>query len=191
MATIDLAAVAEPLGEGEEETIDVCKGTSDEENKFDAIVGALEEVLLDGDFVSLQDDFCTEHCGVFEDTDENKLQYTEIFFQYTERIEGFIAERLTATIEGFDMEEFGAMLEARPDEVTGDVFDTLLSLSEFDEFKALMLSYKARDEGGSLVLEGLGGAAISLGPAADGSGGVGHGGGGRGEGEGEAKSTDD
>ena len=54
----------------------------------------------------MQEAFCVEHCGVFEDTEENKLCYTDIFTRYTEVIEGFLAERLTATIEDFDMEEF-------------------------------------------------------------------------------------
>ena len=43
------------------------------------------------------------------------------------------------------MEEFNEMLENRPDEVAGDIFDLLLSLSSFSEFKDLMLSYKAEN----------------------------------------------
>ena len=70
-------------------------------------------------------------------------------------IEGFLAERLAATIDDFDMEEFGAMLEARPDEVTGDVFDTLMTFSDFAEFKGLMLAYKGQDA--SFALEGSAG----------------------------------
>ena len=30
------------------------------------------------------------HCGEFDDTDENKLVYTELFESYTERIEAFL-----------------------------------------------------------------------------------------------------
>ena len=45
------------------------------------------------------------------------------------------------------MEQFNEMLENRPDEVAGDVFDLLLSLSSFSEFKELMLSYKAQNSG--------------------------------------------
>ena len=125
-------------------------------NKFDSIVGALEELLMDEEFCAMQEAFCLEHCSAFEDTEENKLCYTDIFSRYTEEVEGFIAERLTAMVDDFDMEEFGAMLEARPDEVTGDVFDTLMTFSDFGEFKGLMLAYKGQDR--SFALEGSSGA---------------------------------
>lgn len=36
--------------------------------------------------------------------------------------------------------------EARKDELYGDVFDLLMTLSSFDAFKELMLSYKAQEE---------------------------------------------
>ena len=63
---------------------------------------------MDEEFCNMQEAFCLEHCAVFENTEENKLCYTDIFTRYTEVIEGFLAERLTATIEDFDMEEFGS-----------------------------------------------------------------------------------
>ena len=191
-----LPDVADGRGMGADETIDMCKGTSAEDNKFDSIVGALEELLLDEEFVSLQDGFCAEHCHVFEDTEENKLEYTDIFVAYTERIEGFIAARLQDAIEDFDMEEFGAMLEARPDEISGDVFDTLMSLSDFAEFKGLMLAHKNARGGLGLVLEGVGSggggggtglelqlSSVSISDAGLGNGAGGCGGGGGGGGE--------
>ena len=195
-----LPDVAEGRGAGAaDETIDMCKGTSAEDNKFDSIVGALEELLLDEEFVSLQDGFCEEHCHVFEDTEENKLEYTEIFVAYTERIEGFIAARLQDAIEDFDMEEFGAMLEARPDEVSGDVFDTLMSLSDFAEFKGLMLAHKNARGGLGLVLEGVGGVGggggetgleLQMGGASISGAGLGGGAGGGGGGAGGADGGD-
>ena len=38
--------------------------------------------IADEGFQSLQDGYCEKHCGVFEDTDENKLEYTKIFEGY-------------------------------------------------------------------------------------------------------------
>lgn len=40
------------------------------------------------------------------------------------------------------MAEFATLLASR-DDLEGDVFDVLVSFSEFDEFKAVMLSHKA------------------------------------------------
>jgi len=57
-------------------------------------------------------------------------------------IEGFLEARLAEEVEGFSMDRFGGMLADRQDEITGDVFDMLMSFTEFDEFKDLMLSYK-------------------------------------------------
>lgn len=36
---------------------------SAEDNEFDAVVGALEEILLGDVFQSVQKGFCDEHCG--------------------------------------------------------------------------------------------------------------------------------
>merc|ERR1719453_1629215 len=100
-----------------------------------------EEVLLDDAFVALQAAFAEAHCGEFDDTDENKLVYTELFESYTERIEAFLADALAARLgPGFAMERLLEVVRRRgEDELAGDVWDLLLSLSDFNEFKALML----------------------------------------------------
>jgi len=40
----------------------------------------------------------------------------------------------------------------RPDEVTGDVFDMLMSLSDFEEFRGVILAYKKSKEGKGINL---------------------------------------
>lgn len=122
---------------------------SPEDQKFDLIVGSLEGVLMDPEFQMRQDDFCRSHCDKFFDDDENRLEYMPLFEQYAEIIEGFIAEKLTQQIDGFSMDEFQEMLDARKDQICGDIFDLLLSLSDFQEFKDLMLSFKAEKAGGA------------------------------------------
>jgi hypothetical protein len=37
---------------------------SAEDNEFDAVVGALEEILLGEAFQNVQKGFCDEHCGM-------------------------------------------------------------------------------------------------------------------------------
>jgi len=54
-----------------------------------------------------------------EDTDENKLVYTEIFQSYTGTLEASMDEHLTGAVEEFSMEEFSGMLEERKDELYG------------------------------------------------------------------------
>ena len=68
---------------------------------------------MDPEFEDARESFCRSHCVVFDDTDENKLEYTEVFGQYTALIEGAIESRLKDSIPGFDMYAFMAMLDAR------------------------------------------------------------------------------
>lgn len=53
-----------------------------DDNKFDEIVGSLEELLISPEFEELQSSFGHAHCNEFEDDGENKLVYTAIFEKY-------------------------------------------------------------------------------------------------------------
>jgi ADP-ribosylation factor 2-binding protein len=88
-------------------------GENEEDDEFDMIVGALEEIMMDDEFQELQRTFATEHCSHFEDTDENKLIYTEIFAKYTELVEGYLERRLRQNIATFSMPDFMDMLMTR------------------------------------------------------------------------------
>ncbi|RYG43816.1 hypothetical protein EON67_12460 [archaeon] len=128
-----------------------------------------------------------DRADVFENSDENKLEYMPLFEEYTSMVEDAICAAVTAVIPDFDMAEFEDMLTrhaedltvgalfaarlympvrgrapplaaflagaawlfphacARPTNATclqGDVFDVLVSLGDFEEFKSLMISYK-------------------------------------------------
>lgn len=47
-----------------------------------------------------------KYCDVFEDTDENKLIYMEIFQEYTQIIEDYIEKKLNERMGSFDMDKF-------------------------------------------------------------------------------------
>ncbi|XP_053843358.1 ADP-ribosylation factor-like protein 2-binding protein isoform X3 [Vidua macroura] len=53
--------------------------TSDE---FDAVVGYLEDIIMDDDFQLIQRNFLEKHYQEFDDSEENKLIYTDIFNEY-------------------------------------------------------------------------------------------------------------
>ena len=113
------------------------------DDKFDEIVGALQDILLDTAFEKLQKDFFNGNCLQFEATEENKLVYTSIFKSYTEVIEAFILDRLNQIIEDFDMETFLKQVIERKDEIDEPLMDLLLSFSEFETFKEMMLFARA------------------------------------------------
>eukprot|EP01044_Picomonas_judraskeda_P002786 COSAG03_NODE_211_length_10586_cov_7.728140_2_plen_210_part_00 len=135
----------------------------------------------DDGFRALQDQFCKRHCGVFENTDENKLEYTRIFESYTKMIESFVMESLTAQLPGFAMDEFLVMLQAREGQLDGDVFELLYSLGDFAVFKDLILSYKPENQldfsAGLTVTPVSGDDPMVVSPARAGGGAVGVGGG--------------
>jgi hypothetical protein len=200
-ALVDLvpAGGGETAGAGEDDDFTIeDTGGNEEDDKFDMIVGLLEDIMMgawlprsaaalwcllrglspragvcseglaylpavatpesqtrvmfplprraDDGFIALQDQFCNRHCGVFENTDENKLEYTRIFESYTKMIESFVMESLTAQLPGFSMEEFLGMLQAREGQLDGDVFELLYSLGDFAVFKDLILSYKPENQ---------------------------------------------
>lgn len=131
-------------------------GGSDEDSAFDNTVGVLQEIVLDESFQNILQGFCKEHCHHFEDTEENKLVYTELFEKYSGLIEGVLEEKLGKALPGFSMGEFLEELVKRgEEEVDCAVFDLLLSLADFDAFKASMIAEKAALEpSGGLTVAG-------------------------------------
>mmetsp|Transcript_29196 Transcript_29196/g.29545 ORF Transcript_29196/g.29545 Transcript_29196/m.29545 type:complete len:167 (+) Transcript_29196:114-614(+) len=129
----------------------ICEGGSGsaEDIEFDLIVGALEEIILNDEFSQMQNSFCDEHCDIFQDNEENKIAYTELFHRYTELIEQTLETKLKLSFSDFDMGKFEVLLSSRPDELSGEVFDLLLSLGDFNEFKQLMLSHKKAKSAGA------------------------------------------
>eukprot|EP00471_Norrisiella_sphaerica_P007498 CAMPEP_0184491482 /NCGR_PEP_ID=MMETSP0113_2-20130426/20521_1 /TAXON_ID=91329 /ORGANISM="Norrisiella sphaerica, Strain BC52" /LENGTH=146 /DNA_ID=CAMNT_0026875865 /DNA_START=180 /DNA_END=620 /DNA_ORIENTATION=- len=120
---------------------------------FDNTVGALQDILLDSKFEKLQNAYLDKHCQVFDaESKENKLEYMPIFKNWVSLIEKFITEELTTRVKGYSSEKFSEMMKKKSDEITGDVFDMLMSLSDFEEFRSLILSYKAEKAGKGIKL---------------------------------------
>jgi ADP-ribosylation factor 2-binding protein len=70
-------------GFDEDEDFEIAnQGENHEDNKFDMIVGTLQEILLDEKFEKLQRAFSNENCMHFEPSEENKLIYMDIFKKY-------------------------------------------------------------------------------------------------------------
>jgi ADP-ribosylation factor-like protein 2-binding protein len=128
----------------EEEDIVIGDGGSREDQRWDSIVGVLESILMDESFSDAQEEYCVQHCHHFDDSDENKLVYTSIYKNYTDMIESRIESELTMAIEGFTMAELSSMLEERKGEICGDIWDMLMTIGDFAEFKNLMLAYKVQ-----------------------------------------------
>uniref|UniRef100_A0A8C6GCM5 ADP-ribosylation factor-like protein 2-binding protein n=1 Tax=Mus spicilegus TaxID=10103 RepID=A0A8C6GCM5_MUSSI len=172
--------------------------------EFDAVVGCLEDIIMDDEFQLLQRNFMDKYYQEFEDTEENKLTYTPIFNEYIlelflkgfhevvgepatsglkqvclqhalalgcdtfhvsavkeqgqqssqwiSLVEKYIEEQLLERIPGFNMAAFTTTLQHHKDEVAGDIFDMLLTFTDFLAFKEMFLDYRAEKEGRGLDL---------------------------------------
>ena len=139
-------------GNGEEDDFIITGGPSNAEDAaFDQQVEALQEAVLDDAFQEVLNAFCREHCHHFEDTEENKFIYTDLFNQYSALIEGHLEKQMTSAIPGFSMNDFLEELAKRgEDEIDCAVLDLLISLTDFLSFKQQMLLVKEGDPGLSL-----------------------------------------
>jgi ADP-ribosylation factor 2-binding protein len=132
------------------ETYIESSGTA-EEIKFDTTIGALEDILVcDDEFTSIQNGFFDVHCGKFTDDEENRVEYTAIFDDYTTLMEATLERMLSAKVSDFNMHDFEKQLINRKEDIAGEIFDLLLSFSDFIEFKAQILAHKKQLEGGDM-----------------------------------------
>lgn len=55
---------------------------------------------MDPEFSSLSNSFCQSHCQEFEESDENKLEYTNIHAEYCEVVETYIERKVSGLCGG-------------------------------------------------------------------------------------------
>lgn len=60
--------------------------------KFDTFIERLQEIVIEDEFENMQESFFTKYCNEFEDSEENKLIYMDIFKKYTKLTESYIEE---------------------------------------------------------------------------------------------------
>jgi hypothetical protein len=75
----------------------------------------------------------------------------ELFQQFQRDTEKALEEGLVARLSWFDMADFLGLVEERPDELHSDVFDVLMTMSDFEEFADLMASFKDEQEGTGIM----------------------------------------
>uniref|UniRef100_A0A3B4AUV1 ADP-ribosylation factor-like protein 2-binding protein n=2 Tax=Periophthalmus magnuspinnatus TaxID=409849 RepID=A0A3B4AUV1_9GOBI len=121
--------------------------SSASEAAFDATVGCIEDIIMENEFQQLQHSFMEKYYTEFDDSDENKLTYTQIFNDYVDLLEKHLEQQLTERISDFNMNTFIPLLMERKEEVTPDILDMLLTFTDFMAFKEMFLEYKAEKEG--------------------------------------------
>ncbi|XP_044751018.1 ADP-ribosylation factor-like protein 2-binding protein [Coccinella septempunctata] len=123
---------------------------NDSDGYFATVIGNIEDVIMEDDFSKLLTSFMDKHWREFEDAEENKLIYTDIFKEYLETIEKYIEEKLRKNIAGFDMNIFENELKKRENELDGQIFEILDTFSNFEAFKSMLLDYRNMKMGHSV-----------------------------------------
>lgn len=139
-------------------------GGNEADDRFDQMIGVLEDYIIDPSFGSLQNDFFKAHMDVFVDMEENKLEYTPIHQKYVDLLEASFATRLTRDVPHFDMTEFLTMIEDRKEEIPGDIMDLLSSLDDFEMFKSMILAFKRENSTSSTAATTATASAIAVRP---------------------------
>ncbi|XP_071823770.1 ADP-ribosylation factor-like protein 2-binding protein [Apostichopus japonicus] len=127
-----------------------------DDTKFDTTIGHIEDIIMEDGFQKMQSDFMEQHYHHFDDDEENKFIYTDIHKQYLSLVEKYLEEQLVVRMPGFAMEAFSTQLEKRKkkkkESLDGEIFEILLTFSDFLAFKEMFLDYKAEKEGRTVDL---------------------------------------
>ena len=91
-----------------------------------------------------------KHFHHFDDNDENKLIYTDIFNEYMSKVECYIDNELKQVLPSFNMQKFLADLPSRQEDIEQEIFHMLLSFTDFLTFKNMFLEYRREQEGTAL-----------------------------------------
>eukprot|EP01063_Lacrimia_lanifica_P004620 TRINITY_DN12610_c0_g1_i1.p1 TRINITY_DN12610_c0_g1~~TRINITY_DN12610_c0_g1_i1.p1 ORF type:complete len:159 (+),score=62.96 TRINITY_DN12610_c0_g1_i1:78-554(+) len=130
-------AQARPVDAEEEVFVDTKAAPA---GNFDKAAGLLEEIVMEEGFREAQDGFFMTHRAVFEDGEENKLEYTAIHREYVQLMEADLTSKLVAG--GVDLEAFLLELQAKDrDDLWGDLWEMLFAMTDFRDFKEMILSY--------------------------------------------------
>ncbi|XP_050302678.1 ADP-ribosylation factor-like protein 2-binding protein [Anthonomus grandis grandis] len=119
----------------------------DSEKSFAEIIGCIENLIISDQFYEIQSRFLEEYYGEFEDEEENRLIYMDIFKNYLETVEKYIEEELLKKIPEFSLKTFESQLEQRSNELDGEVYEMLSTFWNFDSFKSMFLEYKKLKQG--------------------------------------------
>lgn len=115
---------------------------------------AIETVMLESDFKNATVSFIEANYDKFEDTEENKLEYTEIHNEYLKIVEQVLELQVKEryAISDAEMDEFyGGFTDksklAEYESLSKDTVDHLFTMIDFVHFKNLMLQTKKSASG--------------------------------------------
>ncbi|KAK8379296.1 hypothetical protein O3P69_019282 [Scylla paramamosain] len=146
------------MDEGEEEGEVLAADTSQLSLHLDTLIGHIEDIILGDEFFKLREGFLHDHCQLFEDQEENKLEYMEVYQEYLQVIEGHLESELERRAPELQISTLLQTLSSSSSSSSGcegEVFELLLTLSDFSAFKRDMLEMKKSEENDTTQLTDL------------------------------------
>ena len=126
-----------------DETFASHQSTDPETEEFDRTIGLIEDLMMDEEFRSIQQEFLNKYASEFDpDLDENKLSYTDIHREYLNIIEEFLLNKIKRSQPDFKLENFMKQFESRQEELESEIFEFLLTFTDFLAFKEWMLDHR-------------------------------------------------
>lgn len=121
----------------------------------DQIFTDISNLITTIEFDKAQEDFFEKNKDKFEDTEENKLEYTNIYTDYVYILEELIEINLKGKYADDQIEAFyGSFADKIGDykKINPSVVDALFDFIDFEKFKKSMIAHKNRmNEGFSKV----------------------------------------
>ena len=99
-------------------------------------------MLISDEFQDEVDCFVEKNCDLFEDEEENKMEYQELFLQYGKKVETIIDKSINENLPMCTAAELMALIPERKELIDEEIYDTLLAFTDFNEFKQMMLETK-------------------------------------------------
>ncbi|CAF1426146.1 unnamed protein product [Rotaria magnacalcarata] len=126
-----------------DETFVSHKSADPETEQFDQTIGLIEDMIMDEEFRSIQQAFLTKYAQEFDPgLDENKLIYTDIHKEYLTIVDDFVLNKIKRSQPSFNLDIFMKQLESRQEELEGEIFEFLLTFTDFLAFKEWMLDHR-------------------------------------------------
>jgi hypothetical protein len=131
----------------EEEDEILCEDAADRPDlsKTDRVLLALQDVLASDEFVERQEAFADAHCDLFNATGDLPPQCMVAYREYVALVEAQLLQKVQETAPDFDFEELLPIVLAHKSGeqlAFAEVFEILNAAVDFNEFRALMASYK-------------------------------------------------
>lgn len=110
--------------------------------------------MIQPDFTEARFTFFEKNKESFEDTEENKLEHTDVFKDYIMILEQIIEAKLKVKYSDDEIDAFYLTFKdnlKQYEQINSETVDTIFGFTNFDKFKNSLLVYKRGIDEGSLV----------------------------------------